>query len=159
MRAARAIAMLCVLAIAGTGTATAVRPQTNAEAASHVYQVKECFDSYAWGRIPLRIGNKSFGYTHIKLRRGYNARMRRLIRRTLLSYTTYEPQGDTIVFRRYRSDIVETVVVGFNPIPHARDKDQIIGIITAYKAKRQGKRRGYPPPNGGDSTDSSVCSG
>jgi hypothetical protein len=88
MRASRSLAAIALTVLAASAVALAVRPQPSADAISRAYRVKECFDSYAWGRIPLRIGNGRFGYTHIKQRRGYNARTRALIARTLLSYAT-----------------------------------------------------------------------
>lgn len=84
--------------------------------------------------------------------------MRQLIRRTLFFYSTYEPQGNVTAFRRYRPNVVEVVVVGFNLIPNAISGNQIIGIITAYEIRGKTKRRGFPPPNISGSTDNG-CTG
>jgi hypothetical protein len=157
--------LLSALVVAAAGSLAVPAPQLAAAPSrsdSLTYRVKECFDSWGWGRIPLRYGTReSFGYRHIKARRGYTSRTRRTIRRVLVHYSTYEPQGDSIVFRRYRPGKLETVVVGFNLIPNARVDSQIVGIVTAYwgRWKDEDGKRGNLPPNGQDPSDMSRCSG
>jgi RHS repeat-associated protein len=122
------------------------------------YQVKKCYASYGWGRIPLRYGNKRFGYRHIKARHGWGPAQDRLIANTLQSYNRFILDGDRLTLLRYRENVVSVVVVGLNPIPNGRD-EQIHGVITAYKRRLDpGERRrgNLPPLSPGDSP---ACTG
>jgi len=82
-RSFKAVA-LCALLCLSASAVRDVHGPSDVRAASRVYSVKECFATISWGRIPLRHGNRDFGYRHIEQRRGYTPAIRQLIRRTLL---------------------------------------------------------------------------
>jgi hypothetical protein len=154
----RLVRLVCLVAIAlvaskpvlSPGGATAARPGT--------YQVKKCYLYSFGGNMPLRYGNRRFGYRHIRARHNWSAAMDRLISKTLAMPERYVPHGDRWTLLRYRPHRVEIVVVGLNLIPHAHDGDQVIGVITAYKKRWDGRRkRGDPPNNPGGGEP--VCSG
>jgi hypothetical protein len=96
------------------------------------------------GHVPLRYGNKRFGYRHIEARHGYTPRTRR----TIMNALRYqEIRGDRVTFRRYRKSVAETAVVSLRDVPRNAGRGKV-GIITAYRARWDGEKKRGSIPNG-----------
>ncbi len=110
----------------------------------HVYKRYDVrYGDFVWS-IPLRWGNSRFGYRHIKHAHGWNRRMNKSIRTTLMSTRTHVERVHSGDFptNRYRytlwnGDFFFRVVFSLDTVRHRR-----LGIITAYGGCRCGGSSG-----------------
>lgn len=112
------------------------------------YDIKSCYYYRQWGRYPLRYGNSSFGYRHIKRNRGWSARrVDQFVGYVGRNWNRYSPQGGRLVFRHYRHRVEKRVVISLNRPP--RGPGRVKGVLTAYQRRmdRGERRRGHIPPN------------